>query len=312
MRKKHFKTSMLAVLLAAGCLCCTAGLTAAAITVDDVAQKAREVGFPEEQVQLGYNMWATGEYTQADLEEAYAMLCEYDTDANDKIDSIFDTGATGTTTPPATEPDRTGDVTPSGNTSSAGSSDNSTVTPPSQSTSSAADSASGSANSNAGGTAGGNTSSAAPSAPSESKPSGTVTSTDFILMTLDEKIAYVNSMSPEDKENFLNNLTPAERNSIIKQMNIDDQAELLQGYINVAEKMNMNISVDSISSEGIAITVRDNEGTIVDKSATGITIDETGISHTGLLAAAAAAILLCAAGFAGLYRYICKTDEQAQ
>ena len=295
MNKHTMRIRVTAAMLAAGCLCCGAGLHAAAVTVDEVAQKAREVGFPEEQVQLGYNYWATGEYTQEDLEAAYAKLCEYDTQANDKIDSIFDTGSTAE--PPAPEPDRTGNETapPSADSSAADSGNSGT------------NSTGGEVNSSGSGTSG-TVNSTAPAQPS----GNTVSSSDFINMTLDEKIAYVNSMSEADKEAFLNNLTPAERNSIIKQMNVNDQAELLQGYIDAAKDMNMNIAVDSISAEGIAITVRDNEGTIIDKSATGITIDESGISYDGLLAASAAAVLLAAAGFVLVYRHLCRADGGVQ
>ncbi|MBE6848731.1 MAG: hypothetical protein E7502_02355 [Ruminococcus sp.] len=284
--KRH--TAFAAVLTA--CCLCGGGLHAAAITVDDVAQKAREVGFPEEQVQLGYNYWATGEYTEKDLEEAYARLCEYDQQADDKIDDIFNNGGTVQPSQPAqTQPAQTQPATQPPAQTDAAQTQPATQTP---------------ANS---GTAAGTT------APAETQPaSTTISSYDFIMMSLDEKIAYVNSMSPADKEAFLNNLTPGERNSIIKQMNVNDQAELLQGYIDAAKEMNMNIAVDSISAEGIAITVRDDEGTIIDKSATGITIDETGIAHDGLLAAAAIAVLLAAAGFALVYRHLCRTDGGVQ
>ncbi len=311
MKKNRLCANALAAMLSAGVLCCGAGLQVSAITVDDVAQKAREVGFPEEQVQLGYNYWATGEYTEADLEMAYAKLCEYDTQADDKIDSIFDTGSTSQ--PTVSEPDRTGSETaaptqPAGTASGGNSSAGNT-------SSEAADSAASGGTFSDAGTSGGNTSAVQtePAAPAETQPAATtVNSYDFIMMTLDEKIAYVNSMSPEDKENFLNNLTPGERNSIIKQMNVNDQAELLQGYIDAAKGMNMNIAVDSISAEGIAITVRDDEGTIVDKTATGITIDETGISYDGLFAASAAAVLLAAAGFVLIYRHLCRADGGVQ
>lgn len=290
MKRKHtYNTKLMASLLACGCLIGGSTFSAAAITVDDVAQKAREVGFPEEQVQLGYNYWATGDYTEADLEAAYAELCKYDTQANEKIDSIFDTPAQTPTNPPATEPDRTGDD--------------------STSSSSGAGTSSSSGNSSS---SSGNSSSSAGTTSSTASDS-TVSSTDFINMTLDEKIVYVNTMTPEDKEAFLNNLTPAERNSIIKQMNINDQADLLQGYIDAAKGMNMNIAVDSISEQGIAVTIRDNEGMVVDKTAMGgVTIDETGISYDGLLAGTSAAALLAVAGFAGLYFYLRRTDGQTQ
>ncbi len=298
-RKYTQNTKLLASLLACGCLIGGSAFSASAITVDDVAQKAREVGFPEEQVQLGYNYWATGNYTQADLEMAYAKLCEYDVQADEKVDSIFDTPVQTPTSPPATEPDRTGENSSASQDSSSSSSSGNASGGGSSSSSSSSTSSGGSASStgSSSGTASG----------------GTVTSTDFINMTLDEKIAYVNSMTPADKENFLNNLTPAERNSIIKQMNIDDQADLLQGYIDAAKGMNMNIAVDSISEQGIAVTIRDNEGTVVDKTAMGgVTIDETGISHTGLLACTSGAALLAIAGFAGLHRYLRRMDGQEE
>ncbi len=276
-RKYTQNTKLLASLLACGCLIGGSAFSAAAITVDDVAQKAREVGFPEEQVQLGYNYWATGNYTQEDLEMAYAKLCEYDVQADEKVDSIFDTPVQTPTNPPATEPDRTGDDSSSASSSS------------------------------------GNVSGGGSSSSTGNFSGGTVTSTDFINMTLDQKIAYVNSMTPADKEAFLKNLTPAERNSIIKQMNIDDQADLLQGYIDAAKGMNMNIAVDSISEQGIAVTIRDNDGTVMDKTAMGgVTIDETGISHTGLLACTSGAALLAIAGFAGLHRYLRRMDGQEE
>lgn len=292
-RKFTQNTKLLASLLACGCLIGGSAFSAAAVTVDEVAQKAREVGFPEDQVQLGYNYWATGNYTQADLEMAYAKLCEYDVQADEKVDSIFDTPVQTPTNPPATEPDRTGDDSSSASGSSGGGSS-------SDSSSSSSSSASGSSTSSTGSSSG-------------TASGGTVTSTDFINMTLDQKIAYVNSMTPADKETFLNNLTPAERNSIIKQMNINDQADLLQGYIDAAKGMNMNIAVDSISEQGIAVTIRDNDGTVMDKTAMGgVTIDETGISHTGLLACTSGAALLAIAGFAGLHRYLRRMDGQEE
>ncbi len=162
---------------------------------------------------------------------------------------------------------------------------------------------------------GSETDSSSDSSVSESNPeppADSVTSTDFINMTLEEKMAYVNSMSPEDREHFLENLTPAERNSIIKQMSADDQAKLLQGYIDLAKQMGLNVTVDSLTEEGIALTVRDEAGVVVDKSATGIIVDETGISYDGLLAAAAASVILAVSGITWLYRYLCRTDGQMQ
>ncbi len=262
MKRKMIKHKLLAAVIAAGCLCCGAGISASAVSVDDVANKARELGYPEAQVQQGYAYWATGDYTQDDLNAAWAYLMEEEKKMQEKFDSIFDDNSSTSPTQPST----------------GGSAD-----------SSAADSS---------------------TAPTESqKP---VTSADFINMTLEEKIAYVNSMTPADKEAFLNNLSPEERKSIMKQMSLDDKADFLEGYIGFAESMGMHVSVDNLTNENISLTIRDENGVVIDQSAVGITIDETGISHTGLFATAAAGVLLAICGFGWLYRYICRSDEQAQ
>lgn len=265
------KAIILTAALAAGCLCCGAGISASAYTIDDIIQKAREQGISETQIQVGVNHWTTGAYTQEELDAIYWQLDAYGDSADEMVDSMFK-DYYGNTTPTESEPDRTGSETDSSDSSS--------------------------------------DSSVSESAPEP--PADSVASTDFINMTLEEKMAYVNSMSPEDRDHFLANLTPAERNSIIKQMSADDQAKLLQGYIDLAKQMGLNVAVDSLTEEGIAITVRDEDGVVVDKSATGIIVDETGISYSGLLAAAAAAVILAVSGIAWLYHHLCRTDGQMQ
>lgn len=128
----------------------------------------------------------------------------------------------------------------------------------------------------------------------------------FVHMTLEEKAAYINSLSPEEREAFFASMTPEERKSIIKQMSLEDQTILLQQYIDAAQNLNMNVTVDSISEEGIALTVRDDTGTIIDKSAAGLTIDPTGISHDGLLAGISGAALFSLMGFAAIDRKLKK------
>jgi len=252
------KQMILAAALAAGCFCFTSGIFASAVTVDDVAKKARELGAPEAQIQQGYNEWAAGIRTQEDLDKAWAELMKIEKQTNSMFESIF-------------EDDGTESVT-----DSAGSDD------------SAADS----------------------TAPTEKTES--VGTKEFVNMTLEEKIAYVNSLSAEDKDKFLKNLSPEERKSIIKQMSLSDKAEMMQGYIDFAEQMGMNMTVDNLSNENISVTIRDKEGVIIDKSSVGITIDETGISYTGLFVAATAGVVLALSGLAALYRYICRSDELAQ
>ena len=264
MKQKHSqfrRTAVCSVLLSAGVLCSMTGMQAAAYTVDDVVQRSREVGIPEDQIQFGYNEWSKGIYTQEQLDEAYAYADNYQKTVDDKIDDIFDN--------PDPPPANDGNSTP----------------------------AEGDGNSGKDGNA----------------PAGSdapVTSADFINMTLDEKIAYVNAMTADEKDAFLQNLSIAERNSIIKQMSISDKAEVMQSYVDVASAMGMNMVVDTITDDSIGVTIRDQDGVVIGKSAVGITIDETGISHTKLLAAAAGAFLLACTGFAWLYRRLRRMNEE--
>ncbi len=277
MKRINLKKRLLAAVLTAGCLCSVCGMSAAAITVDDVAERARECGYSEEMIQLGYNEWATGNYTEADLQAIYDQLESYDSQVDDMVDSIFENTSIPDdvvipTNPPATE-------APSS--SAAGGTVSSDSTDPAEST-----------------------------APSGS--TGTVSSADFINMTLEQKIAYVNTMSEAEKDAFLANLTPEERNSIIKQMSLEDKAELMQGYIDTADTMGLNVVVDSLSDTNISVTVRNQDGVVVDKAAVGVTIDETGISHTRMIVIAAAGAMLSLLGLAALYRYLRRSDAEEQ
>lgn len=249
---KTMRRLALACVLMAGAVCSMIGLHTAAYTVDEVAQKAREAGYSEEQVQRGYNEWSSGIYTQEDLDAAYEALADYQSTVDSKIDDIFS----------------------------------------STDTSSTPDTSSGSGTSSTSDTS------------SDSGTDSKVSSADFINMTLEEKIAYVSAMSDEEKSEFLSNLTTEERNSIIKQMSLSDKADIMQGYVDAASAMGMNMAVDSLSEDGISVTIRDADGVVIDKASVGITIDETGISHTKLVTIACAGIVMALAGFAWIYRCI--------
>ena len=70
------------------CLC-SANLPVSAYTADDVAAKARQAGWPETLIQTGYNQWASGEYTQAQLDEAYSSVSEYSEQTEEFIYNSF-------------------------------------------------------------------------------------------------------------------------------------------------------------------------------------------------------------------------------
>lgn len=261
---------LLAAVLTFGCMLCSAGLSAAAYTIDDVIAKSREVGIPEAQIQVGINNWESGKYTQEQLDGIYFALITFGADTNKMLEDFFNEeyGGTMPTEAPTQTPSEPAETT--------GTEEQGGVIE---------------------------------DVPEETAPTAAEPAKDFISMTAEEKRAYVNAMPPEERKAFLANLTPAERNSILKQMSVEDQMALLENYIGIAEEMGINVAVDSLSDEGIAVTMRDAEGIVIDKTQTGITIDPTGISYDGLLLAAALSVLLAACGFTAVYRYLCHNEQ---
>ncbi|MCR4647048.1 MAG: hypothetical protein K5695_16845 [Oscillospiraceae bacterium] len=131
---------------------------------------------------------------------------------------------------------------------------------------------------------------------------------EFTKLTREEKQAYIDSLSEQSRKEFLASLTGDERKSLIKDLPAEDKAALIQSYIDTADNMGLNVTVDAVEGNNLSMTIRNEDGIVVDKAATGTSIDETGYSHTLPLAAAAGGVVLAVAGFAGLYYYIRKTE----
>ena len=276
-------------ILAACCVIYTGGisLSASAYTADDVAAKARQAGWPETLIQMGYNEWSSGEYTQDKLDTAYEKVQEYNAQTKDLICNYL-----------GVDPDEVPDPEEKGN-------------------STASDVQQATENSNAENQNTSATEENSPSAPSSletvTKKDGTteprIESSDFIKMTFDEKIDYVNQLDDSSKNDFVASLSKEEKNSMLKQMPMEDKMALMESYIDTADSMGLNVSVDSLTEENISLTVRNGEGRIVDKAAIGIVVDETGISHTKPLLLSLCGILVAVLGFVGLYHYVRKTEE---
>lgn len=254
-------------------LACVSGMHAAAYTADDVAAKARAAGWPEYLIQMGYNQWSSGSYTQEQVDKAYASVTAYDAETEELVCNMLGVDPPQESPAPTEAPKEE-------------------QQPPQEQQQ--------------------NDTPAPTEAPTVVKADGTVEEriapADFINMSLEEKQAYVDSLSPESKQAFVDSLTREERNSMLKQLPADQKAEIIQKYIDAADTMGLNVTVDSIDTDGIVMTVRDEEGVVVDKASVGTVIDETGLSHTKPIAAAAGGALLAIAGFAGLYCYIRKTE----
>lgn len=126
----------------------------------------------------------------------------------------------------------------------------------------------------------------------------TITTTkNFVDMTLDEKIEYVNQLPAEERSNYLSNLTTEERNSFIKQLPLDDKANVLNEFLGVGDSLGLHFTVDEMTNDTVVVSARDKNGKLIDVSAMGITVEETGKSYTLPIAIAA---LLAGCGVSGM------------
>lgn len=272
---KHKTTCrFLASLAAAFCMFGSCALSASAYTADDVAARARASGWPEYLIQAGYNEWSSGNYSQEQLDAAYASVSSYDEKSGQMMANALgirykdDTPAA--TDAPATDAPTEGSTPDSAAPQKPAATDSITIT----------------------------------------KNDGTteerIPKSEFIGMTLEEKQSYIASMTPESQNAFMNSLTPEERNSILKQLPAEDKAALVQTYIDAANGIGMNVAVDSISGSDISLTIRNNSGQVIGQTAVGTIIDETGISHTVPLVTA----LACAVLAVGMLAVLNKRNRE--
>lgn len=139
-------------------------------------------------------------------------------------------------------------------------------------------------------------------APVQTEESGSVVTTTkqkpFINMTLEEKVAYVQSLPEEERAKFMASLSNTEKNSIIKQLSLNDKTDIINKLIETGKTMGFYFTVDDLEDDKLTISARDEEGKLIDVSSMGVVVDDTGISHTGLISGLLTGV---AAAGAGLY-----------
>ena len=133
-----------------------------------------------------------------------------------------------------------------------------------------------------------------------------ITSAQWINMTLDEKIAFVNSLPEADRATFLYSLNADERVSIIKQMSTDNKVNIVGTLTDIGKEMGLNITVDELTGDSLTLSVRDDDGTLVDVSSVGTGVEDTGISYKGLISCAVGLMLAAGAGITVLARKLKK------
>ena len=128
---------------------------------------------------------------------------------------------------------------------------------------------------------------------------------DFMDMTLDQKVNFINSMPADKRQEYIQNMSNDERNSFLKQLDTSDQLDIIASMADVGDAFGVNFSVDSISDGAVSISARDKDGNLVGVSTFGDTVEATGIPYTVPVLAGGGAIALAAAGL-GVLLYRCK------
>lgn len=147
---------------------------------------------------------------------------------------------------------------------------------------------------------------------SSSAETTTVTEKDtsFADMDINQKADYINSLPESERSSFIENLSTEERNSIIKQLPIDDKTELLSRFAEAGKQMGLNMTVDEITNDSVSLSVRNDEGVLVDQSSMGVIVEDTGYDYRMIFALVSAGIIASSAGIFLIFRKISKDEKK--
>lgn len=123
-----------------------------------------------------------------------------------------------------------------------------------------------------------------------------VSAEEFINMSYDEKMAYISSFPQDKQQVIINNLTPAEYKSLIKQSPSDKKMEIVHSLSGAADEMGLVVTVDEVSDDSLTVSMRNDEGKLVNVSSAGATVEDTGYDRRGIFTVIAAALSAAAAG----------------
>lgn len=275
-------------------------MSAFAATPEDAAALARSLGLPESFIQAGWNRY----YEDPELYPPELIDSYMDTLRNmskEMIDQLISENGGAPSTPPAT--------------TSAGQN-------PQSSTTTAASSGNGNTSGNNGNTSGGNGNSSNENSSSDDKiiltmPDGStferISAKEFAAMSLEEKRAYIATFTPEQQTVFLANLSPEEYKSLLKQMPIENKAEIIDEMAGITEQLGLTLSVDELTDDDIVLSMKDENGKLVAVNSARDSVASTGYDRRGILAVA---LSLVTVGIAGVvvavrksFRKITENEE---
>lgn len=242
------------------CTVCACAINAGAATIDDVAATARRLGFPESVIQQGYNQYYEDPelYTSDVLDDAISYLYTYEKDLKAQLGIVDAPSEPETSQPEVNEPTTS-----------------ETNKPGQEKPSEPQSTTSGSA-------------AISPEIPN--KPSDD----EFTNMTLDEKRDYIASLTPQQQQQFFNSLSADALKSIVKQLPTDDKAGVANSFVKAGEAMGIKVTVDKISDDGISMSMRNNNGELIDVASVGVIVENTGYDYRGIFALSASLILAAA------------------
>lgn len=251
----------------ASVLCLAASqLTASAeTTVDDVAAVARSYGISEEDIQLGYNAYNKNpeKYPPEKLDKVIASL--HETGGNIVSLVPYDPNYVF---PDISAPAET--TAPSGDTESSNTAETPVTEQPQNNMMTLT----------------------APDGSSFTR----ISAEDFIAMSYDEKMAYLSGFTQDKQQVIIDNLTPAEYKSIIRQAPAEKKMEIVHSLSGAADEMGFSITVDEVTDDSLTLSMRNEEGTLVNVTGAGAAVEDTGYDRRGIFAAAAAAFLAALSG----------------
>lgn len=119
---------------------------------------------------------------------------------------------------------------------------------------------------------------------------------EFINMSYEEKMAYISGFPQDQQQAIIDNLSPAEYKSLIKQAPSDKKMEIVHSLSGAADEMGLVVTVDEVTDDSLTVSMRNDEGTLVNRSSAGITVLDTGYDRRGIFAIIGAAILAAIGG----------------
>ncbi len=281
MRRKSFIKAVVRTGIIAGILSCS--LTAYATTVDDVARVARELGYPEDLIQQGYNQYYAdpSKYTSADFDYAIASLYE----AEPNI----------TTAPQNPNPVTTATTTVS-------------VTDSAESTGTTVSAGAGNTSDNNDSTD--NSSGGITLSTADGSEFTRISSDEFIKLSYEEKMNYIRNFTPEQQQVIIDNLSPQERASLKKQLPMEQKMDVVDSMKDFAEIFDLNVSVDEISEDNISLSMRNDEGELVGMANAGTLVEDTGYDRRGILALSAGLIAVAGMLIVAVSKFFRTGDEK--